>query len=202
MCTRSRSRGGARRRWCRTSISASGTTTTAPATCRRTSSTTSAPPSRVCAGAVPAFCPVALLRQRSLSRVGRTASLTGPPIKAGESNYTEMGAEMGILGSTLWTAWVAALFVALVQRALRTNWWAAVAVASAFGAALVLAVQTDVIGDPWMGYVLWSLAGLVLATEVVRDLRVGTPTDAGRRSDPASGRKKKARSAPGLPAGS
>lgn len=137
-----------------------------------------------------------------LGNAGQTASRTGTPIKAGESNYTEMGAEMGILGSILWTAWVIALFVALIRKARRTNWWAAVAVASAFAAALVLAVQTDVIGDPWMGYVLWSLAGLVLATEVVRDPRVGPPTDAGRRSDPASGRKKKARSAPGLPAGS
>ena len=32
-----------------------------------------------------------------------------------------------------------------------------------FGAALVLAVQTDVIGDPWMGYVLWTLAGIAVA---------------------------------------
>jgi hypothetical protein len=74
-----------------------------------------------------------------------------------------MGAEMGILGSLLWTAWGLALFVALVMAARRTRWWGAVALASAFGAALVLAVQTDVIGDPWMGYCLWALAGLALA---------------------------------------
>jgi O-Antigen ligase len=137
-----------------------------------------------------------------LGNAGQTASRTATPIKAGESNYTEMGAEMGILGSVLWTAWVAALFVGLVRAAWRTRWWAAVGVAAGFGAALALAVQTDVIGDPWMGYVLWSLAGLVLTASVVGDPRVGPPTDAGRRSDRVSGRTTRARSAPGLPAGS
>jgi O-antigen ligase/polysaccharide polymerase Wzy-like membrane protein len=97
-----------------------------------------------------------------LGNAGQTASRTGTPIKAGESNYTEMGAEMGILGSLLWTAWGVALLVALIRRARRTRWWAPAAVASAFAAALVLAIQTDVIGDPWMGYVLWMLAGIAL----------------------------------------
>ena len=137
-----------------------------------------------------------------LGNAGQTASRTATPIKAGESNYTEMGAEMGIVGSVLWTAWVVALFAGLVLAARRTRWWAAVGVAAAFGAALALAVQTDVIGDPWMGYVLWSLAGLVLTTSLGPDPRVGPPTDAGRRSDRESGRRTRARSAPGLPAGS
>src|SRR5439155_16811886 len=106
-----------------------------------------------------------------LGNAGQTASRTGTPIKAGESNYTEMGAEMGILGSVLWTAWTVAVFVGLVLKGRRTRWWAAVAVAAAFGAALALAVQTDVIGDPWMGYVLWSLAGLVLAADVAAPQR-------------------------------
>ena len=97
-----------------------------------------------------------------LGNAGQTASRTGTPIKAGESNYTEMGAEMGILGSVLWTAWVIALLVGLIRAARQTRWWAAIGVASAFAAAVVLAVQTDVIGDPWMGYVLWMLAGIVL----------------------------------------
>jgi hypothetical protein len=99
-----------------------------------------------------------------LGNAGQTASRTGTPIKAGESNYTEMGAETGILGSVLWTAWVLALFAALLREARRMRWWAAIAVASAFGAALVLAVQTDVIGDPWMAYLLWALAGIVLGS--------------------------------------
>ena len=98
-----------------------------------------------------------------LGNAGQTASRTGTPIKAGESNYTEIGAETGLLGSLLWTAWGLFLLAALVVTARRTRWWAAVGVAAAFGAALVLAVQTDVIGDPWMGYCLWMLAGIALA---------------------------------------
>ena len=98
-----------------------------------------------------------------LGNAGQTASRTGTPIKAGESNYTELGAETGLFGSLLWTLWGFAVLVGLITAALRTRWWAAVGVAAAFGAALVLAVQTDVIGDPWMAYVLWSLAGIALA---------------------------------------
>jgi hypothetical protein len=98
-----------------------------------------------------------------LGNAGQTASRTGTPIKAGESNYTELGAETGLLGSLLWIAWGLSLLAALVLTARRTRWWAAAGIAAAFGAALVLAVQTDVIGDPWMGYCLWSLAGLAVA---------------------------------------
>lgn len=95
-----------------------------------------------------------------LGNAGQTASRTETPIKAGESNYTEIGAETGLLGSLLWTAWGIALLIALVQTARRTRWWAAAGVAAAFAAALVLAVQTDVIGAPWMAYCLWAFAGL------------------------------------------
>jgi hypothetical protein len=89
-----------------------------------------------------------------LGNAGQTASRTETPIKAGESNYTEFGVETGLAGALVWIAWVVAIFVLLLRRE--------PAVAAAFGAALVLAVQTDVIGDPWMGYVLWGLAGLSL----------------------------------------
>ncbi len=98
-----------------------------------------------------------------LGNAGQTASRTGTPIKAGESNYTELGAETGLLGSTLWTGWGVALFAGLVVTAMKTRWWAAAGIAAAFGAALVLAVQTDVIGDPWLAYCLWSLAGLAFS---------------------------------------
>lgn len=100
-----------------------------------------------------------------LGNVGQTASRTGTPIKAGESNYTEMGAETGVLGGLLWTAWVVALLAALVAAARRTRAWLVAGIAAAFAAAAALAVQTDVIGDPWMGYVLWSFAGLALRSE-------------------------------------
>jgi hypothetical protein len=98
-----------------------------------------------------------------LGNAGQTASRTETPIKAGESNYTEVGAETGLLGSLLWTAWGIAIFAGLVLAARRTRWWASAGLAAAFGAALVIAVQTDVIGDPWMGYCLWALAGIALA---------------------------------------
>jgi hypothetical protein len=98
-----------------------------------------------------------------LGNAGQTASRTGTRIKAGESNYTEIGAETGLLGALLWIAWGVAIFVALVVTARRTSWWAAAGIAAAFGAALVIAVQTDVIGDPWMAYCLWALAGIALA---------------------------------------
>src|SRR6266545_2824676 len=103
-----------------------------------------------------------------LGNAGQTASRTETPIKAGESNYTEIGAETGLLGSLLWTAWGLSILVALSLAARRTRWWAAVGIAGAFGAALVLAVQTDVIGDPWMGYVLWALAGIGVAPVALR----------------------------------
>jgi len=97
-----------------------------------------------------------------LGNAGQTASRTGTPIKAGESNYTEVGAETGLLGALLWIAWGLALFAGLVVIARRTRWWAAAGIVAAFGATLVLAVQTDVIGDPWMAYCLWAFAGIAL----------------------------------------
>jgi len=97
-----------------------------------------------------------------LGNAGQTASRTGTTIKAGESNYTEIGAETGLFGALLWIAWGLAIFVGLVTTAWRTRWWAAAGIAAAFGATLVLAVQTDVIGDPWMAYSLWALAGIAL----------------------------------------
>ncbi|TML94335.1 MAG: hypothetical protein E6G03_13320 [Actinobacteria bacterium] len=98
-----------------------------------------------------------------LGNAGQTASRTGTAIKAGESNYTEIGVETGLVGSLLWTAWGLALLVSVLLTARRSGWWFASGMAAAFGAALVLAVQTDVIGDPWMGYCVWSLAGAALA---------------------------------------
>ena len=96
-----------------------------------------------------------------LGNVGQTASRTGTPLKAGESNYTELGAEVGILGVGLWIAWSVALLVGLV-RAGRADPWAA-ALAGAFVAMLALAVQTDVIGDPWVAYCVWVLGGAIVA---------------------------------------
>jgi hypothetical protein len=92
-----------------------------------------------------------------LGNVGQTASRTGTPLKAGESNYTELGTELGILGAVLWTAWGIAVLAGL-WRAGRGDRWAA-AVAGGFAAILALAIQTDVIGDPWVAYCVWVFAG-------------------------------------------
>jgi len=96
-----------------------------------------------------------------LGNVGQTASRTGTPLKAGESNYTEFGAELGIVGALLWIAWNLGLLVALLRRARESRW--AGAVAAGLAAILTLAIQTDVIGDPWVAYVVWSMAGMLVA---------------------------------------
>jgi hypothetical protein len=90
-----------------------------------------------------------------LGNVGQVASRTATPLKAGESNYTELGVELGLLGALLWIAWGVALFLGLARAG-------AVRIAAAFAAILALAVQTDVIGDPWVAYCVWGLAGAAL----------------------------------------
>jgi hypothetical protein len=92
-----------------------------------------------------------------LGNVGQTASRTETPLKAGESNYTELGVELGVLGSVLWIAWGIALLAGLL-RAGRVDPFAAAA-AAVFAAVLALAVQTDVIGSPWVAYCVWIFAG-------------------------------------------
>jgi hypothetical protein len=97
-----------------------------------------------------------------LGNVGQTASRTGTPLKAGESNYTELGAELGIFGALLWIAWNLGILGALIRRAGEGRW--AAATAASFAAILALAVQTDVIGDPWVAYVVWAMAGLLVTS--------------------------------------
>ncbi|MDX6467750.1 MAG: hypothetical protein QOI27_2790, partial [Gaiellaceae bacterium] len=95
-----------------------------------------------------------------LGNVGQTASRTGTAIKAGESNYTELGVELGVLGAVLWALWGLVLLGGLV-RAGRDDPWAA-GLAAAFASVLLLAAQTDVIGDPWVAYCMWALAGALV----------------------------------------
>jgi len=90
-----------------------------------------------------------------LGNVGQTASRTDTQLKAGESNYTEFGAETGLVGALLWIAWNLALFVGLVRSGAERS-------AAVFAAVLALAVQTDVIGDPWVAYCVWGIAGMSL----------------------------------------
>ncbi len=76
-------------------------------------------------------------------------------MKAGESNYTEIGVELGVLGALLWIAWGLAVLVGLIRKR-------EARMAAAFAAILALAVQTDVIGDPWVAYCVWAFAGALL----------------------------------------
>ena len=86
-----------------------------------------------------------------LGNAGVTAKRTGREIKAGESTYTELGVELGLLGMLAFIAWN----VALVRRLLHVEPW----LGAALTAVLVLGIQTDVIGVHWLAFVLWTLAG-------------------------------------------
>ena len=82
----------------------------------------------------------------------RSRSARASTLQAGESNYTEIGVETGLLGALLFVAWNVALVVALL-RAGRPE------LAAALAAMLVVAIQTDAYGIPWLAVCLWWLAG-------------------------------------------
>lgn len=86
-----------------------------------------------------------------LGNAGVTAKRTETEIKAGESTYTELGVELGLLGMLAFIAWSLALLRVTLRRA---PWLGA-----SFAAVLVLGIQTDVIGVHWLAFVLWTLAG-------------------------------------------
>jgi hypothetical protein len=86
-----------------------------------------------------------------LGNAGVTASRTGLAPTAGESTYTELGVEAGLLGAVLFLAWNVALVLRLRRRA--------AGLAAVLVAVLVLGLQTDVIGVHWLAFVVWLLAG-------------------------------------------
>ncbi len=93
-----------------------------------------------------------------LGNAGEVAFREGVPLKAGESNYTELGVETGLLGALLFIAWNVALLVSLA-RARRS------ALAAALAAVLFVAIQTDAYGIPWLAYCVWWLAASGLRYE-------------------------------------
>jgi hypothetical protein len=93
-----------------------------------------------------------------LGNAGEVAFREGVPLKAGESNYTELGVETGLLGALLFIAWNLALLVSLA-RARRG------ALAAALAAVLFVAIQTDAYGIPWLAYCFWWLAASGLRYE-------------------------------------
>jgi hypothetical protein len=85
-----------------------------------------------------------------VGNAGVTAERTDVKVKAGESTYTEVGVETGLVGGLVFAAWIVSLLVGL-----RTAAW----LAAAFAAMALVALQTDMIGIPWLGVVLFALAG-------------------------------------------
>ena len=109
---------------------------------------------------------------------GSTATRFGAKLQAGESTYTELGVDTGSLGLALFVA----LQLALVRRLrFRSTWLAA-----ALAAVLVLAVQTDVLGVPWLVFCLWLARApnpVYLRDQYLPDsTRVGSRRTDGRRS--------------------
>ncbi|HET7647886.1 MAG TPA: O-antigen ligase family protein [Gaiellaceae bacterium] len=86
-----------------------------------------------------------------LGNSGVTAVRTHVDVEAGESTYTELGVETGLLGGLVFVAWS----LVLLRGMLRARPW----LGAAFAAVLVLGLQTDVIGVPWLAVVVWALAG-------------------------------------------
>jgi hypothetical protein len=82
---------------------------------------------------------------------GSTAARFGAQVKAGESTYTELGVDTGVVGALLFVG----LNLALLWR-LR---WRSAWLVGSLVAVLVLAVQTDVLGVPWLAFCVWLAAG-------------------------------------------
>jgi hypothetical protein len=97
-----------------------------------------------------------------LGNAGATALRRDVPLRAGESTYTELGVETGLLGMLAFIAWSASLLWGLVRAG-------SPGTAAAFAAVLALAVQTDVLGTPWLAYVVWILAGARLSAALRRE---------------------------------
>jgi hypothetical protein len=103
-----------------------------------------------------------------LGNSGVTALRTGVSIKAGESTYTELGVETGLAGGLVFVAWSLILFAAVLRR----HAW----IAAAFAAVLVLALQTDVIGVPWIAVVVWAMLGASVYREQIQSPRPVSPS--------------------------
>jgi hypothetical protein len=102
-----------------------------------------------------------------LGNSGATALRREVPLQAGESTYTELGVETGLFGALAFIAWNLALFWALARRG-------AAGVSVALAAVLAVAVQTDVLGTPWLAYVVWMFAGAKLTACQSRSIPAST----------------------------
>jgi hypothetical protein len=103
-----------------------------------------------------------------LGNSGVTAMRTDVAIKAGESTYTELGVEIGFVGGLVFIAWC----VSLLRGTLRRYPW----LGAAFFAVLVLGLQTDVIGVPWIAVVVWAAVGDAVYREQIQSPRPISPS--------------------------
>ena len=88
------------------------------------------------------------------SGVSASRTIGAENVKAGESTYTELGVDAGVLGLAAFAGWLLALVLALRAR---SPW-----LASSVAAVAVLGLQTDVIGIHWLSIVVFALAGAAL----------------------------------------
>jgi hypothetical protein len=86
-----------------------------------------------------------------LGNAGVSASRTNVDVKAGESTYTELGVDSGLVGMAAFVAWCVAALLALRRRP---------GLAAAFAAVLFLGLQSDVIGIHWLAFCLWAAVGV------------------------------------------
>jgi O-Antigen ligase len=93
-----------------------------------------------------------------LGNAGEVAFRENVPVRAGESNYTELGVEAGLLGVLLFVAWNVSLLLSLAAAR-------QAALAAVLAAVLFIAIQTDAYGIPWLAYCVWWLAGAGLRRE-------------------------------------
>jgi O-Antigen ligase len=107
-----------------------------------------------------------------LGNAGTIAVRLDVPIKAGESDYTELGVETGLLGMLVFIAWNLALLWGVCRAAVRASdpvvGAGAAGVGAAFAAVLLLAIQTDIYGVPWAALSVWTLAAAVASVGQLR----------------------------------
>lgn len=88
-----------------------------------------------------------------VGNTGVTAKRTGANIKAGESTYTELGVDLGLVGALAFLGWLGALLTAT-----RREPWAV----ASLSALALLALQSDAIGIPWLAVVVFALGGMAV----------------------------------------
>jgi O-Antigen ligase len=103
-----------------------------------------------------------------LGNSGVTALRMHVAIKAGESTYTELGVETGLVGGLVFIAWS----LVLLRATLRRYAW----LGAAFAAVLVLGLQTDVIGVPWIAVVVWAAVGASVYRAQIQSPRPVSPS--------------------------